>query len=283
VSAAALEAGALLPIETTHEEVEDRGVPFVVRVVDNLARKDRERKAILVGDKSVQPDNPFLPYDGSLYVGHLAPAHVVLLNKFNVLDDHVLIVTESFEHQERLLTMEDLEALWRCLAEGPALAFYNGGVVAGASQAHKHLQLVPLPLLPEAQELPVEVLLAEAPEATGALLTAPSIPFAHRLARLASGLGELPAEAARVTLDLYLAMLDELEVAHADGRQQEPYNLLMTREWMLMVPRSEECFEGISVNSIGYAGGLLVRTEAELEAVRSAGPMAILEHASRPR
>ena len=40
----------------------------------------------------------------------------------------------------------DFDALARGLAAIDGLAFYNGGTVAGASQPHKHLQLVPVPL-----------------------------------------------------------------------------------------------------------------------------------------
>jgi ATP adenylyltransferase len=55
------------------------------------------------------------------------------------------------------------------------------------------------------------------------------------------------------------------------------YNFLMTRRWMMLVPRSSEKYEGISINGIGYAGGLLVRNATELALVRAAGPMEILK------
>ena len=40
-----------------------------------------------------------------------------------------------------------LEEMNAILAEFDGLGFYNGGETAGASQPHKHLQIVPLPLL----------------------------------------------------------------------------------------------------------------------------------------
>ncbi|MFN2646613.1 MAG: phosphorylase, partial [Burkholderiales bacterium] len=61
-----------------------------------------------------------------------------------------------------------------------------------------------------------------------------------------------------------------------DERQSAPYNLLATRRWMLLVPRGCERYESISVNALGFAGSLFVRSDVELERVRDAGPMAVL-------
>jgi ATP adenylyltransferase len=285
-SARAERRGALLPIETRHHWVEDRGVRFAVLVAEALSRKDRLRRAVLEGRTEGLPPDPFLPYDDDLYVAHVEPSHLCLLNKFNVLRHHVLLVTREQEDQERLLAAPDFEALAACLDEGPALAFYNGGAEAGASQRHKHLQIVPLPLLPEAPEIPIEALLRRAPR-SGGLVEAEDLPFDHRLAWLAPGRSGDRSEAACRLLEIYRAMLGELGVAPAeaapDARQERPYNLLLTSEWMLAVGRSEETFEGISVNAIGFAGGLLVRSEEQLEAVIRSGPMTVLERVGRRR
>ena len=44
--------------------------------------------------------NPFLPYEEDLYVRHLEPNHVLLLNKFNVVENHLLVVTREFESRQ---------------------------------------------------------------------------------------------------------------------------------------------------------------------------------------
>ena len=61
-----------------------------------------------------------------------------------------------------------------------------------------------------------------------------------------------------------------------------PYNLLATRRWLLLVPRSEEYFEGISINALGFAGALLVKDTTQLAVLRSHGPMTALRHVARP-
>jgi len=59
-------------------------------------------------------------------------------------------------------------------------------------------------------------------------------------------------------------------------RQSAPYNLLLTRRWMLLVPRATEFYQSISVNALGFAGSLFVRNEKEMETIRRQGPMNIL-------
>jgi ATP adenylyltransferase len=70
--------------------------------------------------------------------------------------------------------------------------------------------------------------------------------------------------------------------ADGEARQSVPYNLLLTRAWMLLVPRSKERFETISVNALGFAGSFFVREEAQRQALKRAGPMAALEAVSLP-
>ena len=43
---------------------------------------------------------------------HLSPTHTLLLNKFNVVAHHVLVVTRQFESQQDPLNVQDMEATW---------------------------------------------------------------------------------------------------------------------------------------------------------------------------
>ena len=273
VSAAALASGALLPIPTGHEFVEEGGVRFFVRVLTSLRARHDQRAAQERTAAAGKPVNPFLPYEQALFVADVSETHVGILNKFNVVDRHLLIVTREFEDQRSLLTLRDFEAWWRCLGEYESLGFYNGGVEAGASQPHKHLQLVPLPLAPEGPPVPIEPLLAAA-RGGGARGTIPGFDFIHSFAVLAAAADERAA--ARQAYERYGALLEQVGLRPPAGRgaelQSGPYCLLATREWLLLVPRSREFFGSISVNSLGFAGALLVRNEEQLQAVRDAGP-----------
>ncbi len=278
----ALECGALLSIPTEFEFVEQDGVRFLVRILSNLNRKKAAKeKQKKQSATSVEEFNPFLPYEEDLFVADISDTHVCILNKFNVVDYHLLIITRAFEEQESLLTLEDFAAMWSCLADFDGLAFYNSGKTAGASQRHKHLQLVPLPLAPSGPQIPIEPLLTAAQfqesipsGAVGFTNIIPKLPFIHAFAPLNPDWMQSPFTAAQATLEVYQALLDAVGL---DARQSGAYNLLATREWMLIVPRSQEHFQSISVNSLGFAGALLVRNAAEMEILKDQGPMTILK------
>lgn len=245
---------------------------FTVRILTRL-----EKKVEATRGQERTGTNPFLPYDEDLFVADISDTHVCLMNKFNVLDHHLLIVTREFEEQESALTLSDFEALWMCLAELDGLAFYNWGTVAGASQRHKHLQLAPLPLGAGPQLIPIDPLLERAlsSRSPGAV---PELPFAHALARVDESSAREPAQAARTSLARHGEMMRALG---CEGNH--PYNLLVTRRWMLMVPRTREHYGGIPVNALGYAGSLLVLDRQQLDLVRRLGPMAILREVAAPR
>lgn len=273
----ALRCGALLPIATKRTVIEDGGVRFVVREVSSLARKEAATRA----PHTPHAADPFLPYEPDLFVADLSSTHVALLNKYNVIAHHLLIVTRRFEPQQALLDQTDFAALCTALHAIDGLGFYNSGPEAGASQTHKHLQVAPLPLDESTATVPVEALFDSA-RFVGGIGTVPGLHFRHAFARL-----DLAGEdaAARMT-GCYRALLDAAGIGSRDvqgvAHQAMPYNLLVTRRWMLVVPRAAERVEGISVNALGFAGSLFVRDAAQREVLAQIGPMAALARVALP-
>ncbi|RKH17306.1 ATP adenylyltransferase [Corallococcus sp. CA047B] len=258
----ALETGALQPITTEARTVVEAGATFQVRVLGRVALKERPRPV----PAGAAPFNPFAHPEPDLLLGDVAPAHVCLLNKFNVVEHHLLLVTRDFESQDALLTVGDFDALATCLEGLDGLAFYNAGEIAGASQRHKHLQLVS-PLGPDALRAPVEALLPALP-GPGRVVSAGALPFLHLLVGL--GPWTAPAPGARM-LAAYQLLRDALGLGDTS-----PYNLLVTRDWMLLVPRSRAEHLGVNVNALGFAGSLLVRTPEQFDAVATLGPLELL-------
>jgi len=283
----ALRIGAQFPMPTDYEFIEDNGIWFFVRIFSRLHEKDEARKKqheeSLAGQKTV---NPFLPYDKNMFVADISETHVALLNKFNVVEHHLLIVTRHFEDQETLLTLHDFEALWACMSEYNGFGFYNGGEEAGASQRHKHLQMVPLPLAPEGPSIPLEPLLKKA-QFDDQLGTIPGFPFSHVFAIFEENNVASPHKAARKTFELYSTMLAKLGLESPGvgilKRQSKPYCLLLTRQWMLLVPRSREFYDSISINSLGFAGALLVRDSEQMDLLKKSGPISVLKSVALPR
>jgi len=282
----ALRSGALRPVPTDYTFIEDGGVRFFVRVLASLRLKDEARKAQEEEAVSGKAVNVFLSPENDLVVSPITDTHQAILNKFNVVDRHLLIITRHFEDQETLLDLKDFEALWLCMAEYDGLGFYNGGREAGASQRHKHLQMVPLPIAPVGPAIPIEPLLDKAVASGGAGLV-PGFPFLHSFVRLDRNLVDSPERAARETFRLYSAMLESVgmtaPVEAGPTRQSMPYCLLVAREWMLLVPRSREHFEDISFNSLAFAGSLYVRDLRQLERLEAFGPMNALKSVTFPK
>lgn len=270
----ALRDGSLAPIPTVVRVVEDEGIPFVVRVLAGLGAKPAGR----AGDR-----DPFLPpYEAALFVSDISDTHVALLNKFNVIEHHTLLVTRRFEPQQAPLDEADLVAACACLAELGGVVFYNAGTIAGASQPHKHLQWVPdrlgggeetsPPLAPPIEE-------GLAPTGPG---QAPRLPFRHAVTRVDPAWLEAPEDSGPAWVDAYAGMLRAADPG-GDCPATPAHNFLATKRWMMLVPRSRECFGSVSVNALGFAGSLLARDERELDLVREAGPMSVLRWVAWPR
>ncbi|SAL30812.1 ATP adenylyltransferase [Caballeronia turbans] len=271
----ALACGALRSFDTVQSVIEDGGVPFLVRQAANLARKEEASKlaAKSAADAASAWRDPFSPCEEALRVGDIGERHFLLLNKFNVLAHHLLIVTKDFEPQDSLVGEDDFAALFSCLDRFDGLGFYNGGTVAGSSQPHKHLQIVPLPL--DGHALPVEPFIEAAH--TRGVFRAPQLAFAHAAAWLDD-------DAAANLHATYLQLMNAIGVQPFDvagvAHQSAPYNLLVTRRWMLAVPRSVSHVEGVAVNALGFAGSLFVRDDAQRNVVETLGPMKLLADAT---
>jgi ATP adenylyltransferase len=261
---AALAAGAMHDFECVLTFVEDAGVDFVVRRATKFPRGETAAGRGRAAPKL--PDNPFLDPEPHLVVGPIGDAHLAMLNKFSVLREHLLLVTRHFIDQRTLLAERDFAALSECMGQAEVLAFYNGGAEAGASQAHKHLQLVTLPVSPR-RSVPMSALLEREPA---------TLPFRHAFTRLAEGDTARP----EVVLARYRELLElaGVDAVRRDGLewQSRPYSLVVTHEWMLVVPRARDRFDGISINTLAFAGSLFVRDAAQLEAITRAGPMRVL-------
>ena len=215
------------------------------------------------------PD-PFLPpYDDRLLVAELGHDHALLLNKYPVIAGHLLVVTRAPLLQADFPDPGDFAATAPLLAGPPALAFYNGGPESGASQPHRHFQAVTLPLGPAPQPIPTREWIERAAHGE-------PLPFPGAAATLPAGswtsasLGE--------TLHATAAAL--LRRCGREPGTPGSFNLLFTREWMLVVPRTSRKYRGVSANSLGYAGAMIVKSGAGRRSLETLGPLAILRGAA---
>lgn len=269
----ALDGGDVFRTETDDKVFTDPllNVGFVLRVAAALNSKPTPKPSTNDG----RPANPFLPYDEALWVAHLSDTHTCLLNKFNVVPHHALVVTREFQHQTDPLTAADFEAtlqLLRAMPEG-GIAYFNSGPESGASQPHKHIQVVPLPLLEGLRaRLPLHHILAAATsETNGGIAEVRQLPYQCLAARL---------QPDRVTgaqlADLAAAMLQASQRRNSSAEGLS-YNVVLTAEFLQNIPRRMEASGPVSVNALGPAGTFFVKTRDQLEYLEQRTPSHVLQ------
>jgi ATP adenylyltransferase len=263
--------GALQSIPTEYEIIENNGIPFIVRILTNLIRKEKAKQ------QKPKDFNPFLPYEKDLFVADISDTHLCLLNKYNVVDHHLLIITREFESQKTLINLADFIALCACLQQIDGLAFYNGGKMAGASVRHKHIQIVPLSLVENQENIPIEIVINDNLKEKISAFN-----FVHSFEKLEFNWEKTPEKLGKLSFKIYQKLLKKVDIFEKkNGKQSAPYNLLMTRNWLLIVPRSAEKYQTMSINSLGFAGALLVKNEEQLEIIKKEKPLTILEQVSK--
>ncbi|KAJ3558018.1 hypothetical protein NM688_g1156 [Phlebia brevispora] len=303
----AREAGDLFFFPSTTHKHAAHGIEFEIKLCPALQNKPTlptphfdadadERRAILEGEgKRHDPFAP--PYIPNLLLGDLkdeeGEEYVVLFNKFSIVPHHILLITKEFHSQAAPLMPPDLVQTYKFLlaaqkAGRKFFAFYNCGDMSGASQPHKHLQLIPL----EEDGPPVEKL---ARIKTLEFLERPfaleELPYANHVRRLPPYLPNAAPEELEDTLArVFLSLLDLAVSTYRrdptpDSVPQSTrafksaisYNVLLTLEHMHVIPRKLETYtlketgETLSINAMGFAGCLLVKSEQELDAVLKEG------------
>ncbi len=273
----AIGSGALQFFATEERIVRDE-IDFMVFVLKYLSVKDKKSWNKRKNSQDQENANdPFLPYEKDLFIDNITDTHICLLNKYNVMKNHILIVTREFEDQESALSEPDFEALWLCMEKIEGLAFYNSGEKAGASQRHKHMQIVELPLAGQMDKLPIVHLISGLSSSSAPLLV-PRFEFRHGLYFLTPEKLLGKKRAGFYLMEKYLSLLEYTGLAENWG----PYNLLITKDWMLLIPRILECYKGISVNSLGFAGTFLVKDAKDFREIERAGLLKILGSVASP-
>jgi sulfate adenylyltransferase (ADP) / ATP adenylyltransferase len=263
--------GALVPLATDVLSL-PAAEPFLVRRL--LSATPKHLRA------SGPRPNPFLPWDARLEVCRLGSSHVVLLNKYPVQPGHLLLITQHWQPQSGWLQASD----WRAVAEMDrdtgGLWFFNSCAAAGASQPHRHLQLLPrsehessCPLAP--------LVLQQLDQQRNAW------PWHYAISRRQPpGAGVDSVEALATDLQQHYhqhAHLLGLGDPRHDPQPRHPYNLLFNDHWFLSVRREREHCAGFSVNALGFAGYLLATEGSDLQWLQQQGPWQLLRAVAATR
>lgn len=277
-------AGALLPIVAEQIVIQDGDLPFIVRWVAALAAKDAAKDAatvLLPGGPRDPNFNPFLPPDPVLTVGPVGAHHLAILNKFPVCLHHLVLARREFAEQLSPLEQIDFLALAQVLSELSGLGFYNGGAAGGATQRHKHVQWIPeavgnASLRDWQRGLPADARVGEQVQHA-------QLPLAHCFVRVCSSLGCEVEEAARSMHEAFESACHALGLIPDAAGLLPPCNMLVDSDWMLVLPRSREHFEGIALNALSYGGTIYVRHTDQIDTIRANGPLRVLAEVGFPQ
>ena len=267
----ALAQGALIPLDT-------RQIPLLGSDHFELREltSDLPKHLRNTGPKP----NPFRPWDQRLEVSAIGSHHALILNKYPVQLGHMLLITKEWASQGDWLDSRDWTAVSAVDVNTTGLWFFNSGPLAGASQPHRHLQL--LPRQAGAARCPREPwflnrLNSQHPARTG------SVDVLEAATAIRPRQAAHPCPEGHLA-ELYAELADELQLG-VPGREQAPkapYNLLITSHWMAMVRRLSDGIHGFSVNALGFAGYLLATDQADRHWLSIHGPEQLLAEVVAP-
>jgi ATP adenylyltransferase len=244
-----------------------------------------------------------------------------VLNKFAVVPEHFILATKENKPQTHVLEESDLEATLACIEayeqakqsrghdeksrssgekgshDDGLFAFFNGGPHSGASQAHRHIQLLPISRMKDGLEdnTAWDVLAQQA----DALQKTPFAAFSESISTGMSS-ADLFAVYSRVYTKACQAVAQErgskIETVHTTGEALISYNMAMTKDTLVICPRTKEgspiknsdgseTIGSLALNGTVLAGTALVKSEAEWEALKKSPNelLAVLNSIGIPR
>ncbi|WP_269622933.1 ATP adenylyltransferase [Prochlorococcus marinus] len=214
--------------------------------------------------------NPFKPWDKNLEVDLVGDNHILILNKYPVQLCHMLLITKEWQPQNGWLSYQDWKAFKIVDNDTNGLWFFNSCSESGASQPHRHIQLLPrnnkmkiCPLEDSYNNLKNQKLF------NNKILD--NILIIYR---------DQNKESSQDIYEKYLYLCNKLGIGQpsSDSNPKLPYNLLISNKWIVIIRRSKEYINGFSINALGFAGYLLATNDSNIKWLNSNGPLNILEN-----
>ena len=263
ISEKAVDCGAVIPLDTIKYRLNDQFCDYELRYL----KSPIPRYLIEYGPKK----NPFIPWDTRLEIQPVKNKHTLILNKYPVQLGHMLLITNNWKPQNGWLNIDDFEAIINVDNDTTGLWFFNSSKEAGASQPHRHFQLLPRHsnerVCPRYQWFCS--LLNNKIDNTSSI--SHSISIKPRDKNKKSDFNEL--------YNSYKSMIIEMNLGEIDiiNKPLKPYNLLITSEWIALIARKTDRSKGFSINALGFAGYFLGTTKSNVDSLIKFGPEEILK------
>ena len=264
ISRKAVNSRAVIPLNTIKYKSSEESCDFELRFLKSPIPK----YLIEYGPKR----NPFIPWDNRLEIQPVNDKHTLILNKYPVQIGHMLLITNSWEPQNGWLNEVDFQAIRNVDNDTTGLWFFNSSKEAGASQPHRHFQLLPrhynericprydwfCSLLNNTVDSNSEI--------------SHCISIRPRNKNKDSTLNDL--------FNSYKSMVSELDIGEIDliNKPSKPYNLLITSKWIALIKRKTDRSNGFSINGLGFAGYFLGTKNSDIDTLIKFGPERILKN-----
>ena len=233
---------------------------FIIRKIDTSKFNNKK----LYGPKQ----NPFCPWEKILEIDKIGDNHQLILNKYPVQKGHILLITNNWKPQNGWLDIKDWEAIQQVNKDTSGLWFFNSSPIAGASQPHRHFQL----LRRSRNEI-------SCPRENWFLEMNLDQNINSKLKKniIVSKFNFL--ENSVSLFELYLELCKKLGLGDpiSDKKPIYPYNVLITNKWIAVIKRKNDHIHGFSINGLGFAGYLLVTEKSDVNYLKKFGPEKLLE------
>ena len=212
--------------------------------------------------------NPFKPWDKLLEISKIGKYHHLILNKFPVQLGHILLITNEWKPQNGWLDRFDWNAIIDVNSDTSGLWFFNSGPLAGASQPHRHIQLLRRNNHEKVCPRDDWFINYKKSKRNNNSLCKNIIVEQINLENNSQNI-----------YDLYLKICSEIGLGepYKNEKPLYPYNLLLSNNWMTIIRRSNDHVHGFSINGLGFAGYILVTEKSDKEYLRKNGPEKLLE------
>ena len=233
---------------------------FIIRKLDT----SKFNKKKIYGPKQ----NPFCPWEKILEIGKIGENHQLILNKYPVQKGHILLITKNWKPQNGWLDINDWKAIQQVNEDTSGLWFFNSSPIAGASQPHRHFQL--LRRSKDEISCPREKWFLEMKLGKDDDCKLKNNIIVYNFNFLENYIS---------LFELYLELCEKIGLGNprSNSKPRYAYNLLITNKWIAIIKRKNDHIHGISINGLGFAGYLLVTEKSDINYLKKVGPEKLLE------
>ena len=266
VSKVAIDCGALQPLKTIEYKIKSRKYQYQLRLL-----KTKTPKLFLENGPRI---NPFIPWEKTLEVKSLSDKHVVILNKYPVQLGHMLLITKQWKPQSGWLNKDDFQEIVNIEKDTNGLWFFNSSKEAGASQPHRHIQLL--------RRGENEIICPR--DEWFKYRADKNIELTSNINKSIS-INTRKCSSSDDLYESYKSLCNKMDVGNiaTDNSPLIPYNLLITQEWIAIIRRIKEKAYGFNINALGFAGYFLGKNNSDINLLASEGPEIILNEVVNPK